>query len=106
VIGVRDELKGESVLVLAVLKQSVVPAQQDAVAEEIKQMVRQRIGAIATPGAVHFVSMLPKTRSGKVMRRVIRAVYQGDNLGDLSTIEDDATVDMVREAVETLKGEL
>jgi propionate--CoA ligase len=106
VIGVRDELKGESVLVLAVLKQSVVPAQQDAVAEEIKQMVRQRIGAIATPGAVHFVSMLPKTRSGKVMRRVIRAVYQGDTLGDLSTIEDDATVDMVREAVETLKGEL
>jgi hypothetical protein len=50
--------------------------------------------------------MLPKTRSGKIMRRVIRAVYQGDNIGDLSTIEDDATVEMVREAIDTLKGDL
>jgi propionate--CoA ligase len=106
VIGVRNELKGEGVLVVAVLKQHIAPADQDAVASEIRQLVRDRIGAIATPDAIHFVSMLPKTRSGKVMRRVIRAVYQGDNLGDLSTIEDDATVDMVREAVDALKGEL
>ena len=68
--------------------------------------VRQQNGAIAPPDAIHFVSMLPKTRSGKIMRRVIRAVYQGDNIGDLSTIEDDATVDMVREAVDLLKGDL
>jgi len=106
VIGVRNELKGEGVLVVAVLKQHIAPADQDAVAGEIRQLVRERIGAIATPDAVHFVSMLPKTRSGKIMRRVIRAVYQGDTLGDMSTIEDDATVDMVREAVDALKGEL
>src|SRR5690606_24877228 len=106
VIGVRNEFKGEGVLVVAVLKQHIAPADQDAVAAEIRQLVRERIGAIATPAAVHFVSMLPKTRSGKIMRRVIRAVYQGDTIGDLSTIEDDATVDMVREAMEALKGEL
>jgi len=106
VIGVRHELKGEGVLVVAVLKQHVAPADEDAVAREIKQLVRERIGPIATPDAVHFVSMLPKTRSGKIMRRVIRAVYQGDNIGDLSTIEDDATVEMVREAIDTLKGDL
>jgi acyl-CoA synthetase (AMP-forming)/AMP-acid ligase II len=67
--------------------------------------VRSRIGAIASPHGVHFVNTLPKTRSGKIMRRVIRAVYQGDNIGDLSTIEDDATVDMVREAVEEMRKE-
>jgi len=50
--------------------------------------------------------MLPKTRSGKIMRRVIRAVYQGDTIGDLSTIEDGATVDMVRNAIETMQREL
>ncbi|NTW97280.1 MAG: acetate--CoA ligase [Oscillochloris sp.] len=106
VIGVRHELKGEGVLVVAVLKQHVAPAEQDGVAREIRTMVRERIGPIASPDAIHFVNMLPKTRSGKIMRRVIRAVYQGDNIGDLSTIEDDATVDMVREAVDVLKGEL
>ena len=106
VIGVRHELKGEGVLVLAVLKQHIAPADQDGVSRGITQAVRQQIGAIATPDAIHFVSMLPKTRSGKIMRRVIRAVYQGDNIGDLSTIEDDATVDMVREAVDLLKGDL
>ncbi|NTW01032.1 MAG: acetate--CoA ligase, partial [Oscillochloris sp.] len=98
VIGVRHELKGEGVLVVAVLKQHIAPADQDGVAREIRTLVRERIGPIASPDAIHFVNMLPKTRSGKIMRRVIRAVYQGDNIGDLSTIEDDATVDMVREA--------
>ncbi len=106
VIGVRHELKGEGVLVLAVLKQHIAPADQDGVSREITKLVRERIGPIATPDAIHFVSMLPKTRSGKIMRRVIRAVYQGDNIGDLSTIEDGATVDMVREAVDLLKGDL
>jgi acyl-coenzyme A synthetase/AMP-(fatty) acid ligase len=106
VIGVRHELKGEGVLVVVVLKQHIALAQQDGVAREIRTLVRERIGAIASPDAIHFVNMLPKTRSGKIMRRVIRAVYQGDNIGDLSTIEDDATVDMVREAVDALKGEL
>jgi propionate--CoA ligase len=106
VIGVRHELKGEGVLVLAVLKQHIAPADRDGVSRGITQMVREQIGPIATPDAIHFVNMLPKTRSGKIMRRVIRAVYQGDNIGDLSTIEDGATVDMVREAVDLLKGDL
>jgi propionate--CoA ligase len=106
VIGVKDELKGEGVLVVAVLKQDIAPMTQHRVAEEMRQLVRDKIGPIATPNAIHFVSTLPKTRSGKIMRRVIRSVYQGDAIGDLSTIEDDATVDMVREAVEALKGEL
>jgi len=106
VIGVKDELRGEVPLVVAVLKQHIAPADEDKVSEEMRELVRERIGAIATPAAIHFVSMLPKTRSGKIMRRVMRAVYQGDEIGDLSTIEEDATVDMVREAVDTMRSQL
>ncbi len=106
VIGVKDDLKGEAVLVVSVLKQHIAPADEDRVAEEIRTLVRERIGPIAAPNAVHFVKMLPKTRSGKIMRRVIRSVYQGDMIGDLSTIEDDATVDMVREAIDMLRDDL
>ncbi len=103
VIGVKDEVRGEAVLVVSVLKSHIAPSEQDTIAEEIRKMVRDRIGPIATPHGVHFVNTLPKTRSGKIMRRVIRAVYEGENIGDLSTIEDDATVDMIREAVETIR---
>jgi acyl-coenzyme A synthetase/AMP-(fatty) acid ligase len=92
--------------VVAVLKEHVPPGDRDRVAQEMRQLVRDRIGAIATPREIHFVTMLPKTRSGKIMRRVMRAVYQGDTIGDLSTIEDDATVDMVREAIAAMRGEL
>lgn len=106
VIGVKDQLRGEVPLVVAVLKQHIAPADEDKVAEEMKQLVRERIGAIAAPQSVHFVNMLPKTRSGKIMRRVMRSVYQGDDIGDLSTIEEDATVDMVREAIETMRRQL
>jgi len=106
VIGVKDELRGEVPLVVAVLKQHVAPADEDKVAEEMKKLVRERIGAIAAPNNVHFVTMLPKTRSGKIMRRVMRAVYQGDDIGDLSTIEEDATIDMVREAIEAMRVQL
>ncbi len=106
VIGVKDETRGEVPLVVAVLKQDITPATEDKIAEEMKQLVRERIGAIATPQSIHFVSMLPKTRSGKIMRRVMRAVYQGDEIGDLSTIEEDATIDMVREAVDAMRTQL
>jgi acyl-coenzyme A synthetase/AMP-(fatty) acid ligase len=106
VIGVRDDLRGEAVLVVAVLKEHIRPDERDQVAQEMKRLVRDRIGPIATPHAIHFVGTLPKTRSGKIMRRVIRAVYQGDTIGDLSTIEDDATVDMVREAIAAMQGDL
>ncbi len=106
VIGVRDEVRGEAVLVIGVLKGHIAPSEEDTIANEIRQLVRDRIGPIASPHGVHFVSTLPKTRSGKIMRRVIRSVYQGDEIGDLSTIEDGTTVDMVREAIETMRSEL
>ncbi len=106
VIGVRDDLRGEAVLVVAVLKEHSTPYSADHIADEIRHLVRERIGPIATPHAVRFVSQLPKTRSGKIMRRVIRAIYQGDSIGDLSTIEDDVSIDMVRTAIAALQVQL
>jgi hypothetical protein len=61
------------------------------------------IGPIATPESIYFAQVLPKTRSGKIMRRVIKAVASGGSIGDLSTLEDDASVDEVRHAIETLQ---
>jgi len=73
--------------------------------KEIQAHVRKVMGPIVSP-QVHFVEKLPKTRSGKVMRRVIKAVMTGANLGDLTTIEDEASMEDIKRAVEELKREL
>jgi propionyl-CoA synthetase len=106
-VGVRDELKGQALFVLAVLRPTAVDGHApdpDRIRGEIAELIRARIGAIAAPRAISFVDMLPKTRSGKIMRRVIRAVVEGVSVGDLSTLEEGASVDEVRHAMETLRG--
>ena len=99
--GSGDEVKGQALVVVAVLRSD---GRSDEVRKEIGALVRERIGAIAVPRGITFVEMLPKTRSGKIMRRVIKAVAEGHEIGDLSTIEDDASVDEVRAAVTTLQS--
>ena len=66
-----------------------------ALSDELKQWVRQEIGPIATPDVIQFAPGLPKTRSGKIMRRILRKIAEGDigNLGDTSTLADPAVVD-------------
>ncbi|MCR4391199.1 MAG: acetate--CoA ligase [Candidatus Acetothermia bacterium] len=101
-IGVEDEIKGEAIAVFVVLKKGAV--ESDALLQEIIGLVRERIGPIATPKVLRVVPRLPKTRSGKVMRRVLKALCEGRTMGDLSTIEDGASVDEVRRALEELAG--
>jgi len=101
VIGVADVLKGEEPVCLAVLKQGFKPSGRLRV--EIKKLVREKIGAIATPRDIRFVPVLPKTRGGKYMKRVLKAVYEGQSLEDLSTIEDGASVGEVKEASAIMK---
>lgn len=99
-IGVKDELKGEAIAVFVVLKNEFGPS---AIEENnVKQIVRDKIGAIAIPREVRFVKALPKTRSGKVMRRVLKALVEGRQLGDLSTIEDGASIDDIRRAIDQM----
>jgi len=86
VIGKPHEVKGESIKAFVILKQGVVPS--DELKAELVQTVRKSIGPIATPDEIDFVEKLPKTRSGKIMRRVLKAQELGLPVGDVSTLED------------------
>ena len=93
VVGIPHEIKGESIVVFAILKDGEKEASGESNLElvaDLKAVVRQYVGAIATPDFVVFTDWLPKTRSGKVMRRLLRKIAEGDtsNLGDLSTLND------------------
>ncbi|HYR34876.1 MAG TPA: propionyl-CoA synthetase, partial [Burkholderiales bacterium] len=95
VVGVADELKGQMPLAFAVLKDAAKPTS----AEEVMQTVDKHLGAIARPKAVHFVTLLPKTRSGKTLRRSIQALAEGRDPGDLTTIEDPNALEQLRKAL-------
>jgi propionyl-CoA synthetase len=97
VVGVVDELKGQMPLAFAVLKD----AGKKTSAEDVMQTVDRQLGAIARPKAVHFVTLLPKTRSGKTLRRAIQALAEGRDPGDLTTIEDPTALTQIKEALRT-----
>jgi propionyl-CoA synthetase len=102
VVGVADELKGQLPMAFAVVKDPASIADPAAVARirrEVLATVDREIGAIARPAALHFVSVLPKTRSGKLLRRLLQALAEGRDPGDLTTIEDPAALDQVRKAL-------
>jgi len=102
VVGVADQLKGQVPVAFAVVKdtsKTATPALAAAHEKEIMATVDKELGAIARPARVHFVTILPKTRSGKLLRRAIQALCEGRDPGDLTTIEDPT-------ALEQLKGAL
>jgi propionyl-CoA synthetase len=96
VVGVVDPIKGQMPLAFAVLKDSSKQTSQ----EEVMQTVDKQLGAIARPKAVHFVTLLPKTRSGKTLRRSIQALAEGRDPGDLTTIEDPTALEQIRKALQ------
>ena len=85
-IGKPHEIKGESIKIFIILKSGQTPS--DKLREEIGQQVRKMIGPIATPDEIEFVEKLPKTRSGKIMRRLLKAQELGQPLGDTSTLDN------------------
>jgi acetyl-CoA synthetase len=103
VVGVPDEIRGELPFAVVVLRPGFAPSPE--LERELKATVHAAIGGIADPKEVRFVQHLPKTRSGKIMRRVIGAIVRGQDVGDVSTLEDDATVEEVRAAASTLRAE-
>ncbi len=86
VCGVPDEIKGEAIVAYVVLRGGY--EQSDALAQSLIDHVRQELGPIATPSAIRFTAKLPKTRSGKIMRRLLKAQETGQDLGDVTTLED------------------
>ena len=101
--GQPDELRGEIVAVFVVLKPGVEPSPE--VEQELRAKVREVLGPVAVIGDLRFVSSLPKTRSGKIMRRVLKAVVTGVDVGDVSTIENEGSVDDARTAFAQLQAE-
>ncbi|MEA2662046.1 MAG: acetyl-CoA synthetase [Chloroflexota bacterium] len=101
VTGRPDDLRGQVISAFVVLKQGNVPS--DALKAELLATVRKELGPLAVIGELNFVDMLPKTRSGKIMRRVLKAVILDKDPGDISTIEDEGSVEEAREAWQQLR---
>lgn len=93
-VGVPDAVKGESVHLFVVLRPGHVP--DPAMANDIRMTVRQHLGAALQPAEVHLIPELPKTRNGKVMRRVIRAAYLGVPTGEITALENPAVLEQLQ----------
>jgi acetyl-CoA synthetase len=104
VIGRPDELRGEVISAFVVLKHGIEETPE--LKQELLTTVRHELGPIAVIGEVNIVSMLPKTRSGKIMRRVLKAVTLDVEPGDITTIEDEGSVEDARHAWHQMKAEL
>jgi len=95
VVGKPDEIKGEEIVAFVTLQNTQQPS--DELVKELKQHVVKEIGAIARPGEIRFTDALPKTRSGKIMRRLLRSLAAGEEVtGDTSTLEDRTVLDRLR----------
>jgi propionyl-CoA synthetase len=102
VVGVNDALKGQLPVAFAVVKDAAKIATPELVAaleKEVMKKVDETLGAIARPGRVYFISGLPKTRSGKLLRRSIQALAEGRDPGDLTTIEDPTALEQIKAAL-------
>lgn len=101
VVGKPDAIKGEVIVAFVVLKRG--QEADETLVDKLKKHIRSELGPIAIPEEIHIVNMLPKTRSGKIMRRLIKAVALGSSIGDVTTLEDGASVDEIQKAMEDFK---
>ncbi|MEW6145637.1 MAG: acetate--CoA ligase [Thermodesulfobacteriota bacterium] len=102
VIGRHDELKGQAIVAFTTLKKSA--RHHDGITEELRNHVAKKIGAIAKPDEIIFTAELPKTRSGKIMRRLLKNIAEGAVLGDTTTLADPNVVHNLKEQFEHLEG--
>ncbi|MHB1707946.1 MAG: acetate--CoA ligase [Thermoplasmataceae archaeon] len=99
-----DEVKGEAIVAFVITKQGVTHGKD--LTDKLKKSIRETMGPILIPDEIHYVQAVPKTRSGKIMRRVIKAVYTNQLPGDISTLENEASVAEIKEAIETIRREV
>jgi len=102
VVGVADSLKGQVAMAFAVVRDPRMiesPQQRKALEAEVMKQVDGQLGAVARPARVYFVTALPKTRSGKLLRRSVQAICEGRDAGDLTTIEDPGALEQIKAAV-------
>ena len=103
VVGVEDKLKGQVAVAFVIPKiasSTATPEARAQLEKEVWAVVDKQLGAVARPSRVHCVNLLPKTRSGKLLRRSIQALCEGRDPGDLTTIEDPASLEQIRQALQ------
>ena len=98
VVGRSHEIKGQAVAAFVTLKEDATPSEQ--LIAELKEHVVKKIGAIARPDDIILTADLPKTRSGKIMRRLLRDIAEGKTLGDTTTLADPNAVARLKEQYE------
>ena len=98
-----DSTKGESIIAFLVAKESFTSYDSSSLTKEVVAHIRSTLGPVASPDEVYFVSKLPKTRSGKIMRRLLKSIASDGQIGDISTLEDGAAIEEVKQAYEDLK---
>jgi len=100
VVGVADSLKGQVAMAFAVVRDASLLTDDAAKLKlegEVMKLVDEQLGAVARPSRVQFVSLLPKTRSGKMLRRAIQAVCEGRDPGDLTTMDDPSALQQIKD---------
>jgi acetyl-CoA synthetase len=102
VVGRTDELKGQAIVAFTTLKRGLKSSSN--LAEELRQHVAKKIGAIARPDEIIFTAELPKTRSGKIMRRLLRDIAERNVMGDTTTLADPAVVNQLKDQYEDTEG--
>lgn len=103
VVGVPDEVKGESIAAFVVLREG--SGDVTSIGGDLRALVSETVGPIARPDSIYVVPALPKTRSGKIMRRLLRNLATGDATGDTTTMEDASVLDGVKEAISVQPGQ-
>jgi acetyl-CoA synthetase len=101
VFGKPDTVKGDAIVAFVVLREG--HHKNPDFVTQTKKVIRESLGPITVPDEIHVVNNLPKTRSGKIMRRVLKAIYLNQVPGDVSTLESGATVDEIKEAMELFR---
>jgi acetyl-CoA synthetase len=103
VVAKEDPVKGESIVIFARLKEGVAPSLE--LKKDFAGHMRKVVGPIAVPDEIYFTPRLPRTRSGKVLRRVLKAVANNTDIGDLTTLEDKGSVEEIIKVYRALKEE-
>ena len=104
VVGAKDEDTGQAVVAFVILRDEAGDGGEDIVAD-LRKHVRKEIGPIATPRQIMIVPELPKTRSGKIMRRLLRDVAENREVGDVTTLADSSVMDLISEGINSGKAE-
>jgi acetyl-CoA synthetase len=102
VCGIPDDVKGEAIIAFVVLKNNVTTTTVD-LEKQLITKIRNDVGAIASPKQIYFVSKLPKTRSGKIMRRLLKSIANNEKIGDVSTLEDGTAVTEIQNVFDDIQ---